>query len=286
MSSFVVVDKQEGRIYYKCHRSAAPRRNRPNKTNRRCKQSVRIGGTCPARIVVTTNEKETVAFFQLSHAGHTCSVEYLRLSKRKRLANARKSEAGVSLKRILDEKRESVTKHLQRNHRMEKKDLSNIMRDFNLRRDETSPSDASSLQILIDQQSELGGESPVYKISCDCVDLLRGNLCKHAHNIILDGIEKEEWPSRFEMNAEADISATTAESSNDSSESYQQLLEEASEALSAIHERLEYLPKEILLEIRRLREKIMQVPLQLENNENDIITVTHPMPIFKNKDYI
>lgn len=97
--------------------------------------------------------------FLRTHVGHTQNVRSLRLTKEERDELAMKIKMGVSFDRILDDIKESVAleANIRRFHLVKKRDLYNIVRDYNLKREIALESDTSQEQ-NIDVQ-EFSGES-------------------------------------------------------------------------------------------------------------------------------
>lgn len=81
--------------------------------------------------------------------GHTQSIRFLRSTKDERDELAGKLKQGVTPDRILDDIRESVASldDIDRIHIVDKRDLYNFVRDYNLDRDVAHKNDAFSVEM-------------------------------------------------------------------------------------------------------------------------------------------
>lgn len=150
------------RSYYGCHRSGS---SRLTGTGKRLKwsHSSKIGSICPARIVVTNIEGRITVDYCKTHVGHSKSIKFLHLTKEERDELAGKIKIGVTFDRILDDIRESVVsnENIHRLHIVDKRDLYNIVRDYELDRDVVHKNDAFSTEMWVQEQMALGEDSPV-----------------------------------------------------------------------------------------------------------------------------
>lgn len=150
------------KTYFKCHRSGASRgKLEGERVNWR--PSIKTGKNCPARIVLSkTGETFKIQYFK-THVGHDLSVKFLHLTKEERSIMAGRIQEGVPLNRILDDIRESVFEEvgIKRLHLVEKKDLHNIIREFNIDDDIAHKNDAVSTDMWVRQQESFGDDNPV-----------------------------------------------------------------------------------------------------------------------------
>ncbi|XP_050501349.1 uncharacterized protein LOC126881240 [Diabrotica virgifera virgifera] len=88
----------------------------------------KIGRTCPSTMIVTSNQEcISVVFFPV-HVGHYNELGRLRIDETDRIKIAGKLSQGVPIGRVILEKVHPV----ERVHLIEKKDLTNIVRDFSI----------------------------------------------------------------------------------------------------------------------------------------------------------
>ncbi|GFY62321.1 MULE domain-containing protein [Trichonephila inaurata madagascariensis] len=94
--------------------------------------SAKIGISCPAVIKVRQSTENVVVQYFPKHQNHETQLEYLRLSESDRIAIAGRLKEGVSEKKFLQDIREEITVDSGRKMLIEKKDIHNIKRDFNI----------------------------------------------------------------------------------------------------------------------------------------------------------
>ena len=106
-----------------------------------------------------------------THYSHTPSLGHLRLSKSQRSEIARKLSKGVTIERVLDDVRDTISSDLNRLHLLTRKDIFNIERAFSLRSIEKHKDDATSVAILMEELNQSDKESPVllYKQQGKCL---------------------------------------------------------------------------------------------------------------------
>ncbi|XP_016657057.1 uncharacterized protein LOC103308233 [Acyrthosiphon pisum] len=150
------------KTYYVCHRSGS---SRTTGTGKRMKwsQSHNTGKICPAGMTTTNIDGYISVEFRRTHVGHALNMKFLHLSKEERDELAGKIKSGVTFERILDDIRKSVTSTecVNRFHAVDKRDLYNIKRDYDLDRDIVHTNDAFSTEIWVQEQMLLKEKSPV-----------------------------------------------------------------------------------------------------------------------------
>lgn len=134
--------------------------------------STKTGKICTARIVTTTIDGRIHVQYQRTHVDHTPSVRFLHLTKDDREDLANQIRQGKTFNRILDDIRDSVSveEHITRKHLVDKRDLFNIKRDYNLDKDVAHKNDAFSVEMWVKEQESLQDDSPVLyykKQGCD-----------------------------------------------------------------------------------------------------------------------
>jgi len=89
--------------------------------------------------------------FRRTHVGHELNMKFLHLLKEERDELGDKIKSGVTFKRILDDIRKSVTSTecVNRFHAVDKRDLYNIKRNYDLDRDIVHTNDAFSTEIKL-----------------------------------------------------------------------------------------------------------------------------------------
>ncbi|XP_049939119.1 uncharacterized protein LOC126413260 [Schistocerca serialis cubense] len=127
-------ERLEKRVrYYHCHRSF----NFNSKgTGARCVKSMgtnKIGSTCPSNMQVTITEDKCCLKFFPKQMGHTQDVGRTFLHGNERAELARRLSQGVPVGRVLQDVRSApIAASVERIHLLEKKDLHNIKRDFDI----------------------------------------------------------------------------------------------------------------------------------------------------------
>ncbi|KAL5236531.1 hypothetical protein ACI65C_003941 [Semiaphis heraclei] len=133
--SFFVVQRVVGnKTYYACHRSGSSRKE--------------------AGMILTNNEGQVTVEFRRTHVGHALNMKFLHLSKEERDELAGRIKSGVTFERILDDIRKSAStaESVNRFHAVDKRDLHNIVRDYDLDRDIVHTNDAFSTEIWVQEQ--------------------------------------------------------------------------------------------------------------------------------------
>jgi len=111
-----------------------------------------------------TNVKgHIIVKFRRTPVGHTLNMKFLHLSKEERDELAGIIKSGVSFDRILDDIRKSVTtvESINRFHAVNKRDLHNIIKDYDLDRNIVHRNDAFSTEMWVQEQMLLEEKSPV-----------------------------------------------------------------------------------------------------------------------------
>ncbi|XP_049779353.1 uncharacterized protein LOC126176251 [Schistocerca cancellata] len=127
-------ERLEKRVrYYHCHRSF----NFNSKgTGARCVKSMgtnKIGSTCPSNMQVTITEDKCCLKFFPKHMGHTQDVGRTFLHRNERAELAGRLSQGVPVGRVLQDVLSApIAASVERIHLLEKKDLHNIKRDFDI----------------------------------------------------------------------------------------------------------------------------------------------------------
>lgn len=81
------------------------------------------------------------------HCGHD-KIAHLRLPDDVRLNIAAKLQQGISMERILDDIRDTVTDGIGRQHLANRQDVRNVLNQYNIRGIEKHPNDHSSVCVL------------------------------------------------------------------------------------------------------------------------------------------
>lgn len=124
--------------------------------------SNKIGGHCPARIIIKINKKNKNCEVQFcnNHIGHKQKedIGHLFLSKHQKQSVAAKIAAKIPFEVILDGVRDSVTNcHLERLHLLTKKDLYNIEQCFHLNASSVRhKNDAVSVESWVNEMKCIG----------------------------------------------------------------------------------------------------------------------------------
>ncbi|GFW02743.1 MULE domain-containing protein [Trichonephila clavipes] len=125
---------QNGEIVmnYHCCRSGSYKPRGKGLQNLNSQGSAKIGTSFPAVIKVRQSTENVVVHYFPKHQNHETELEHLSLSESDRTAIAGKLKEGVSEKTILKDIREEITVDSGRKMLIEKKDIHNIKKDFNI----------------------------------------------------------------------------------------------------------------------------------------------------------
>ncbi|GFW88347.1 MULE domain-containing protein [Trichonephila clavipes] len=125
---------QNGEIVmnYHCCRSGTYKPRVKGLKNLKSQGSAKIGTSCPAVIKVIQSTENVVVHYFPKHQNHETQLEHLRLSESNRTAIAGKLKEGVSEIFFLQDIREEIIVDSGRKMLIEKKDIHNIKRDFNI----------------------------------------------------------------------------------------------------------------------------------------------------------
>ncbi|XP_065223966.1 uncharacterized protein LOC135848107 [Planococcus citri] len=121
---------------YVCHRSYNPSYVVKDTERKRAKKSPgsnKMGAVCPAKMVVKIEPDKVLVNFVRCHVGHSHDVIRMRLFDHERAEIAEKASRGLTVKRILQEARESVDPNSsERMRNLKRKDVYNTIRDFGI----------------------------------------------------------------------------------------------------------------------------------------------------------
>jgi hypothetical protein len=179
-SFFRLTCKTPKTMVFRCHRSGVYKARGSNKRHLKIMGSCKIGGFCPAMIKVKTNSDESVSVYYTSkHIGHKLDLKHVHLTKEERNRVATQLASKIPHDEILKGVRSSLSNNcLKRIHLMNKKDLINIEKSFNLNNESIKhPFDPVSVEAWV-QELKMSKETAilVYKpqgITSDEFPLLR-----------------------------------------------------------------------------------------------------------------
>ncbi|GFY17290.1 MULE domain-containing protein [Trichonephila clavipes] len=126
------LQNEEVVMNYHCCRSGTYKQKGKGLMNLKSQGSAKIGISCPAVIKVRQSTENVVVHYFPKHQNHETQLEHLRLSESDRTAIAGKLKEGVSENIFLQDIREEITVDSGRKMLIEKKDIHNIKRDFNI----------------------------------------------------------------------------------------------------------------------------------------------------------
>lgn len=128
-------------------------------------QTYKTGQVCPAGMTMTNIDGHITVEFRRTHVGHThaLNIKFLRLSKEERDELADRINSGVTIERILDDIKKSVTagESVNHLHAVDKRYLHNIVRGYNLDRNIVHTNDAFSIDKWVHEQMLLKEMSPI-----------------------------------------------------------------------------------------------------------------------------
>ncbi|KAE9523853.1 hypothetical protein AGLY_015741 [Aphis glycines] len=150
-------------IYFFCHRSFDSRIHNNGKKSSKSGGSLKIGHVCPSNIVVHKETTKVSVDYCSTHLWHTVEIAKQRIPIEERNKIAGKLAIGVPVNRILDDIRElKVGTPLKRIHLIEKKDLHNIKRDYNISYNTKShENDAVSVRLWVEDMKKKGENNPI-----------------------------------------------------------------------------------------------------------------------------
>ncbi|XP_034237691.1 uncharacterized protein LOC117643114 [Thrips palmi] len=153
------------RSYYFCHRSGFERSKEEDEKQRINWQStVKMGAHCTSQMTMTQCGDHVEVSFSKVHVGHEIGVKYLQLTKIQREELAARIARKENLNEILNDVRKSVTEEINQVSRLqmlERKDLLNIIRDFQLDESKADQNDAMSVHMWVEEQLKIGDEGAV-----------------------------------------------------------------------------------------------------------------------------
>ena len=158
--------------YYNCNRTGYFTSISTGKRLLKAQGSSKLNAHCTASLIVRKLEDGRILVEICdTHYSHTPSLGHLRLSKSQRSEIARKLSEGVTIERVLDDVRDTISSDLNRLHLLTRKDILNIERAFSLRSIEKHKDDATSVAILVEELNQSDKESPVllYKQQGKCL---------------------------------------------------------------------------------------------------------------------
>ncbi|GFY59058.1 MULE domain-containing protein [Trichonephila inaurata madagascariensis] len=117
---------------YHCCRSGTYKPKGKSLNNLKSQGSAKIGISCQAVIKVRQSTENVVVQYFPKHQNHEIQLEHLRLSESDRTAITGRLKGGVSEKIFLQDIREEITVDSGRKMLIEKKDIHNIKRYFNI----------------------------------------------------------------------------------------------------------------------------------------------------------
>ncbi|XP_064487533.1 uncharacterized protein LOC135399723 [Ornithodoros turicata] len=141
------------RQYLTCHRSGVYSSTGVGKRRLKSQKSCKIGSHCFASMTVTREgEAEAVKVrYQKCHTGHGVEPQHYGLSSNEKAEIAGKLAEGVSLQAILDSIRDSIAGPVTRLHLVNRRDLHNILKSFNITYSErTNQNDVLSVATWVD----------------------------------------------------------------------------------------------------------------------------------------
>lgn len=149
-------------VYYYCNRSGFFSSESSGKRQPKALGTTKLNSYCTASITLHKYQNGSLCAEVCStHYGHSFGLGQLRLPQSARIEIASKLSQGVSVIRILEDIRSSVTDSFNRTHITTKKDIANIERAFGLRDVERHPDDATSTALWVKELESRGESSPV-----------------------------------------------------------------------------------------------------------------------------
>ncbi len=142
--------------YYYCNRSGFFKSESKGERSLKNSGSSKIDSHCTAGIQLKTcNDGKIAAKVYHTHYDHFAELCHLRIPIDVRLKVAHQLSEGISLNKVLDKIKETLTswEDRERVHLLTKKDLSNIENSYQLRDDRRHKDDTVSVRILLQELS-------------------------------------------------------------------------------------------------------------------------------------
>ena len=120
--------------YYYCNRAGKYKAKGKGRRQTKSQGTAKIGTQCSAHLkaVQYLNSKKVCVTYCTTHINHSIRLAHLRMPTHIRMELAAKLAQGISMDRILDDIRDSITSKLDRTHLINKQDLHNIKRQYNI----------------------------------------------------------------------------------------------------------------------------------------------------------
>ena len=144
--------------YYQCNRSGVFQSKGTGKRRLKSQGSSKINSHCTAAITLTVyhTTQSVKAEVCHTHYGHQTRLGHIRLGAQDRLQIAGKLAQGVTLDKILDDVRSSVSDNFKRVHLLQRKDNHNIERIFKLDGGQRHHDDATSVAAWVEEMRGKG----------------------------------------------------------------------------------------------------------------------------------
>lgn len=124
---------KEGTMYrYVCNRSGIYKANGKGMRNLKVRGTIKIGGFCPAKMTILEKDSNVVVSLRPTHVGHGEDLRSLHLSKKERESIAIQLQSGIQMNKILSDIRNSLNGNFNRIHLINKQDLYNICKEFQI----------------------------------------------------------------------------------------------------------------------------------------------------------
>ena len=160
-----VIHKDDGTLvqHFKCNRSGKFKTRRIGKRRMKSSGSCKLEKNCTSSIkVITQDDGSLQVSVCYTHYGHTVDLEHIRFSKRQRQEIAAKLSIGVSREKILDDIRDEVGSDFVKMHLLDKQDISNIGRSYNIQTTIRHDNDQQSVLSWINEWQEMEHNPVLY----------------------------------------------------------------------------------------------------------------------------
>ncbi|XP_063969505.1 uncharacterized protein LOC135157532 isoform X1 [Lytechinus pictus] len=146
-----------------CNRSGFFTSKGSGKRSQKAQGSCKINGHCTAGISAKTclMTGSVGVVLTKTHYGHGEDLGHLKLSQEERIAIGQKLAQGISVDRILDDIRSSLSSSLERHHLVTKKDVKNIERSLGLNGISRHNNDATSVSLWVQEVGADSDSNPV-----------------------------------------------------------------------------------------------------------------------------
>ena len=143
--------------YYYCNRAGTYKSKGSGKRQLKSQGSSKLGEQCSAHIKVSEDIASGIitAKYCKTHHNHQIKLAHIRIPQHIRMDLAAKLQQGITMERILDDIRDSVTFEMKREHLVTRQDLHNVKHQYNIEGICRHKNDLTSVTAWVEEMSKL-----------------------------------------------------------------------------------------------------------------------------------